>query len=266
MKAMLELKFQQAEIERTRVFMHKSAVVEPDQESASAMNRSRMLAREKLDVYFLARLNPQNIDKIIKLSGLCNYKKAVDTERPIIMFTAHYSRLIMPAIAMGLSGYETSALLAPVAGTKTEQWFLKKKISAMQAIMKGEMISSHQSLRSLYQLLNQKKTLIILIDVAPAPGQACYEINFLGGYARFPKGIIKLAKKTDALLLPYYACEQRGGLEAEIQPAFDSRDLDGEQLLQKISGSLEQQIIKRPDQWWVWPWLPALWSREKKNA
>ncbi|MDF1584484.1 MAG: lysophospholipid acyltransferase family protein [Methyloprofundus sp.] len=233
---------------------------------AIAKAQVRMLAREKMDVYLLAKMTRQNVDQYIKIEGLNHYLAAKKTNKPVILYTVHFGRLIMPAIALGLLGYETSPLTAPIHGTKQEQWYLHKKINAMRSIMKGSFVNTHQSMRALYKILQKGETLIVLVDVAPLPGQACYEVSFLEGTARFPKGIVKLAKKMDALLVPYFALEHQGFLSGEFLPAIATEGLQEQEILPLLLTPIEEKISQHPEQWWVWPWLSSLWRKETFNA
>jgi len=222
----------------------------------------RMLAREKLDVYLIPKINQNNVESYIKLVGLKYYTEAKKTGRPVILYTAHFGRLIMPAIALGLLGYETAALTAPVQGTKSEIWYLQKKLSVMHSAMKGTFVQTDESMRSLYKILSNGETLIVLVDVPPVPGQAYYEVDFLGGIAKFPKGIVKLANKLDALLVPYFTMEHQGYLCGEFLPAIETNNLHSDELVEQLLKPIEEKIQQHPEQWWMWPWLSAFWIKK----
>jgi len=227
----------------------------------------RMQAREIMDVYRLPRLTAQNIGELITLEGIDHYQSALATGRPIMLYSAHFGRLIMPAIALGLMGYPTSALTQPVDNNAplpaVERRYLQEKIRRMQTIMRGEFVSTAQSLRRLYALLEARQTLIVLIDVPPVPGQAFYETPLLGGIAKFPRGIVKLAWQTGAVLVPYFTREENRRLIGEFLPPLHlGAQETPESLLAKIVAPLASQITRRPDQWWMWPWLRAFWRHE----
>ena len=121
-------------------------------------------------------------------------------------------------------------------------------------------------MRTLYKILAQGDTLIVAVDVVPQPGQSYYEDTFLKGRVRFPKGIVKLAKKMDAILVPYFALEHDGYLSAEIMPAFAIEDLDEETIFRMIIKPIEEKIMQHPEQWWLWPMLNFFWHKEAINA
>lgn len=237
------------------------AVNNTQNNKAIAVSQLRMLAREKLDVYLIPKMTQSNIENYIKLVGLEHYVEAKKTGRPVILYTAHFGRLIMPAIALGLLGYDTSALTAPLQGTKSELWYLQKKLNVMHSAMKGTFIKSDESMRSLYKVLSNGETLIVLVDVPPVPGQAYYEVDFLGGIAKFPKGIVKLANKLDALLVPYFTMENQGYLCGEFLPAIETKQLKNEEIVAKFLKPIEEKIQQHPEQWWMWPWLFAFWTK-----
>ena len=227
-----------------------------------------MLAREKMDTYCLSKMNERNLENYIKVKGLTHYIEAKETKKPVILYTSHFGRMIMPAIALGLSGYETSSLTAPSEQgcPKHVTEYVQKKIKLMQSIMKGTFVTTDQSMRKLYKILAQGDTLIVAVDVVTQPGQSFYQGEFLNGEVRFPKGIVKLAKKMDAILVPYFALEHDGHLSAEILPAIETEGLDEKTIFHLLLKPIEEKIMKYPEQWWLWPMLNLFWNKEPGNA
>lgn len=265
-KGMLACFFCQNSIDACILGLQQCLDLSTDEYKKIAQAQLRMLAREKMDVYYLPRMNKENLDNYIKLRGLENYLNAQKTAKPIILYTAHFGRSIMPPVALGLLGFETSAYTVPVHGTGHEGWYLKKKIKAIQNIIKGGFIHTDQSTRSLYKTLAEGKTLVVAVDVPPQTNQAYYEAVFLKGKIRLPKGIVKLAKKMDALLVPYFALEHEGFLSAEFMPAIATRGVKEQDIFQLILKPIEAKILKYPDHWWAWSWLASFWQPEQLNA
>jgi len=260
-KGMLAGRFCKKTLANCVVGVNQYFVGDPGNNSAVAEAQLRMLAREKLDVYLIPRMNQNNVESYIKFVGLEYYVEAKRTGRPVILYTAHFGRLIMPLIALGLLGYETSPLTAPLQGTSSEIWYLQKKLKVMHSAMKGTFIHTDESMRSLYKVLSNGETLIVLVDVPPVPGQAYYEVDFLDGVAKFPKGIVKLANKLDALLVPYFTMEHQGYLSGEFLPAIETKNLQSEEIVNLLLQPIEAKIQQYPDQWWMWPWLFAFWTK-----
>ena len=101
----------------------------------------------------------------------------------------------------------------------------------------------------------------LLIDVPYEQSkEGCIELPFLGKSARFPTGIAKIARKTNALIVPYYVLESRQGLDVNFFPGLDAADLSETEIMQQLVGLLEKQILAHPEQWWLWPALPMMWQ------
>ena len=168
----------------------------------------------------------------------------------------------MPAISLGIKGYETSALITPVSGGEAEKWFLRYKINKMKDIMRGTFVDTSQSMRTLYRILLNGQTLIVLVDLPPVEGQSFYEVPFLGGIAKFPIGVAKLALKTDAILVPYFTLEEKGYLSGEFLPSFSVSGMEVEEVILSLFRPVEEKILQYPEQWWMWPWLQAFWDKK----
>jgi KDO2-lipid IV(A) lauroyltransferase len=226
-----------------------------------------MLAREKMDTYLLSKMTKDNLDDFIKIKGLNHYLDAKKMGKPIILYTSHFGRMIMPAQALGILGHETSFLTTSLQqGSKYLTGYVNKKIKLMRSIMKGTFVTTEQSPRILYKILARKETLIVVADVVPQQGQSFYEDSFLGGQVRFPKGIVKLAKKMDAILVPYFALEHDGHLSAEFLPTINTQGLDEETVFQLLIKPIEEKIMKYPEQWWLWSMMSHFWRKGEGNA
>lgn len=99
----------------------------------------------------------------------------------------------------------------------------------------------------------------LFIDV-PYTGDknGCISLSFLGGEAWFPLGPAKLAKKTKALIVPFYVFESHAGLRAKFYPPLDTEHLSEQEIMTQLVGMLEQQIRAFPEQWWLWQALPLM--------
>ncbi|PLY14730.1 MAG: hypothetical protein C0631_09400 [Sedimenticola sp.] len=237
-----------------------------DLSSARTIIKSQrgMLSRERLDVYWLDRINSKNIDQFIRLEGLENLTNSITSEQPVILYSAHFGRLIMPSMAIGAMGISTSCLTADISNPDIpdeERRYLSKKLKSMERLMGGDMIQKNDSLRRLYNVLKKKGVLIVIVDAPPAPEDSTEVFPFLGGKARLSTGVIKIAKKMNALLVPYFAQEEREGLVGYFLPAFSVQKLDDDEALAKVFEPVEQFIRKRPDQWWMWHALPVIWRK-----
>ncbi len=235
----------------------------PERRRSLVLSQQGMLAREVLDVYRLCWMRADNVHRYIRLEGVEHLERAVASGRPVIFYSAHFGRLIMPAMALGALGTRTSCLTADISGPHLppeERHFLAFKLRQMQRLMGGEMIQKSDSLRRLYRVLNRREILIVIVDAPPGRNEAAQEFPFLGGTARLAIGTVRLAQRTGALLVPYFALEEGAGrLGGRVLPAIDPAGQDEDTLLRRVFEPVEEQIRSHPEQWWLWQSLKAFW-------
>ena len=233
----------------------------PAQRRARLLALSGLRARETLDVYRLRRLRPDNLERLVTLKGLAHLQRAMAEGRPVILYSAHFGRLIMPAMALGIKGIQTSCLTADIDDAREpapRRRFLAFKLREMQRLMGGDMIQRSAPLRRLYRVLHDKGVLIVILDAPPAASDVVERFPFLGGTARLSVGTLRLARRTDALLLPYFAFEKGIGVEGRILPPIDLTGLDDATALARLFAPIEESIRARPDHWWLWQILNVI--------
>jgi KDO2-lipid IV(A) lauroyltransferase len=229
---------------------------------AVAQSLKRQLAREVMDVFWLGRLNAGNVSRFIRLEGVEALLELRSRGRPAILFSGHFGRLIMPAMALGAQGISTSCLMADVAGTglpEPEKRFLRFKIRGMQRLMGGQMISKADPYRRLYRALAGGGMLILIVDAPPAHGDRVDWVPFLGGRLLTASGILRLARKTGAALVPYFAVEEADGLVGRFLPEREIANVSDREALARIFAPLDEYVRRYPDHWWLWNAVPSLW-------
>ena len=128
----------------------------------------------------------------------------------------------------------------------------------MQRLMGGQMISKGSSYRRLYRALEDQGILIIIIDAPPGRGDARAQVPFLGGRLTISPGALRLAEKSGAAVVPYFALETANGLEGHIQPQLDLSGLGQDQALAAMFAPLEALVREHPEQW--------LWYHDRWRA
>ncbi len=222
--------------------------------------------REILDSFFYRRINVSNYENFIRFRGLEHLERARSKNEPVILYTGHYGRLVMPAIALGARSISTGCLTNHTEGLNAvEKNYRDKKLAYMAAAMQGPFFYLGDSMRGLYSYLRDDRgILIILIDVAcfEEPGK-CVQAPFVQGLARFYKGIVRIAQTTGATLIPYFGIEERQRLVGEFLPPVNIDALDEEQAFGKLLAPLEERVLAQPGQWWLWNSFPAFWTASK---
>jgi len=167
----------------------------------------------------------------------------------------------MPLVALGLSGIRNSCLTADFERPgvpAVRRRYLTFKHEQMQRLMGGEVIQRGAPLRRLYRVLHEKGVLIVILDAPPAAGDAVEAFPFLGGTARVSPGALRLARRTNALLIPYFAIERDGWIEGRILPAVDVDGMDDVSAMAKLFEPIERHVLAHPDHWWMWQILHAI--------
>ncbi len=239
--------------------------ITPAEINAIFNTHQRIASREIMDTYWLLRMTPQNIDQFIQIQGQTHLDQAIKTGRPVILCTGHFSRLMMPTLALSVKGYEIHGLisnpdLAPLPPQEVD--FIRKKINIIEQVISGHPIYTSQYLGQLYRVLKRRALLHIAIDTPPSATDNTLELPFLAGKGRFSKGVVRLAKRVDALIVPYFAIETPTGLKGIILPYIETKKYNETELMAHLIQIIDQYIQQYPDQWWLWNALSGFYSKD----
>ena len=226
-----------------------------------------MLEREKLDTEFFQGLySDTQIDAFVRLHQYQELLTARQQGRHIFITTGHFGRLWMAGIGLRRHGVSVGTLTRDSGTENTQQLpkvefqYRAKKLQVLQQRLGGPFLVEGDLVRPIYRALDQH-VMALLIDVPYEQSkEGCIELPFLGKSARFPTGIAKIARKTNALIIPYYVLESRQGLDVNFFPGLEAADLSETEIMQQLVGLLEKQIMAHPEQWWLWPALPMMWQ------
>lgn len=226
-----------------------------------------MLEREKLDTEFFQGLhNEAQIDAFVRLHHHQELLTARQQGRHVFITTGHFGRLWMAGIGLQRHGISVGTITRDSGTENTQELpevefqYRAKKLQVLQRRLGGPFLVEGDSVRPIYRALDQH-VMALLIDVPYEQSKdGCIELPFLGKPARFPTGIAKIARKTNALIIPYYVLESRQGLDVNFFPGIEAAVLSETEIMQQLVALLEKQILANPEQWWLWPALPMMWQ------
>lgn len=226
-----------------------------------------MLEREKLDTeYFQTLESDIEVDAFIKLHHHEELLQARKQNRKVFITTGHFGRLWMAGIGLQRYGISVGTITRDSRRDNVQQLeevefhYRARKLQALQKRLQGPFLVEGNSVRPIYRALDEY-VMALLIDVPYEQArEGCIELPFLGKTARFPTGIAKIARKTKALIIPYYVFESRLGLDVKFYPSVEAVDLSELEIMQRLVSLLEIQILAHPEQWWLWSALPAMWK------
>lgn len=178
---------------------------------------------KELEVLKFPTLNAGNIEEIVKCEGLENIDKALECGRGVILIFGHLgaNQMIMPAL--GYRGYKINQVGAPpqvlidVLTGEDMPPILRKSLDIrweLEKTLPAEIIDFQRSMRSAFKCLKRNELLGFAID--GGAGDNRREFRFLGQDMRFSLGVIDVAMRTGAVLLPTFVVRDRDGLNRMI--------------------------------------------------
>lgn len=226
-----------------------------------------MTEREALDTWFFKCCKTeQQVEQFVQLDGFDYITDARAAGRHVIISSGHFGRFWMAGVGMSAKGVSVGTITRDGGDTnehglaEQEYQYRLKKLAWLQQCFGGPFLVEGDSARPIYRALNEH-VMGLFIDVPYAGDKnGCIQLDFLGKPARFPLGPAKIAKRTKALIVPFYVFESRAGLQAKFYPPIDTEQLSEAEIMRQLVSLLEVQIRAFPEQWWLWAALPLMWQ------
>lgn len=222
----------------------------------------RMVEQEALDTWFL---DQASIPEFVHLQGFDAVKNARAAGQKVILSSGHFGRFWMAGPAMRLAGHTIGTMTRDGGNTNkyglhpAEYRYRLWKLQRLQAVLGGPFLVEGEDLRPLYRELNQHLiTLLFDVSYSETP-RGSVTVPFLNGKISVPAGIYKIAKKTNAVVAPFYMRDSGSGtVVAEFSELLDPYNYNDEEFMSLLATQLESRIRARPGQWWLWEALPLL--------
>lgn len=230
----------------------------------------RMVEQEALDTWYLQH---QPIQQIVELEGFAAIEQVRRQGKRVMLTGGHFGRFWMAGPAMRAQGFTTGTITrdggnANIHGLHpTEYRYRLFKLQRLQQALGGTFLVEGNELRPLYRALNDH--LIALIFDVPyiEAHKGRVTVNFISGTIDLPAGIYRIAKKTKAVIAPFFMRDLGGGrVMAEFSALLDPYDYDETVLMGMLASQLEQRIRENPGHWWLWPALPLLRSNNNDSG
>ena len=226
-----------------------------------------LIDREALDTFVFPRLKgTKAVDDFIRLKGFSVLQQARADGRRVMLTGGHCGRFWMAGVGMNQHGVDVGTVTRDgsqdnIHGLDPEEHrYRLLKLRRLQKRLGGPFLVAGDNLRPIYRALDHC-VMAMLIDVPYQHEQpGLIGIPFLGKTGYFAGGIARVARKTDALIFPYFVDETRDGLEAEFLPPIEAKKYSDEVIMHRLVGLLESKIRQHPGQWWLWQALPLIWK------
>jgi len=241
--------------QRDTVTANIKHVLGPQQSEKQIKAVTRRVFRNVMKNYFdlmkMPRLNSRNLNKLIEWQGWQYLEKSIAAGKGTIIATAHLGNFEVAAKALAVRGIEMTILVEPT-GTKA----FMKNVNALRQRNGCKLLPvTAGAMREALHLLQKGGTLVIVCE-RDIQGNGI-ETGFFGEKTTVPSGVISLALRTGAAVLPAFSVRRPDNrFTIHFEPPLQITDTgDREQdipvNLEKLVGVIEQFIRKYPEQWVV---------------
>lgn len=189
---------------------------------------------------------PDEVRRLVALSGWEHIERARADGRPILILTGHCGNFELLAARLSVEGLDLSAIAAEL-----DDPVLQEALVRLRARFGTDSVvrNARGSARKMLKALRDGGALGILIDQDTKVDGVW--VPFFGRLAYTPVGAAEIALKRDAAVLPTFIERRDDGLhEATIHPPLDLPD-DPTEATAAMTRTIEDQIRHRPEQW-VW--------------
>jgi Kdo2-lipid IVA lauroyltransferase/acyltransferase len=213
-----------------------------------------LVAAEFADIPYLTK---NNLEKFITIEGLDHYAAACKEGKGVLLFGAHFGNWEIGNAALAIVTNPFVFIYRIL-----DSAFLEKNITAVRASYGNVSLSKESAMRPMIRHLKKRATINLLIDQNVAWYDGVF-VDFFGRPACTTSGLALLALHTGAPVLPAFTRRLPGGkyileIGEKVEIArTGSRDNDVLLNTQKFTTVIEEEIRRRPEQWF---WLHQRWK------
>jgi len=200
--------------------------------------------------------NPKKLDEI-NLIGEEFVKEALESEKPVILVTAHFGNWeITPKFIVKKFNKPMAVIMREIENPKINKFF--KKIRGNEDI---KLINKKRSAKEIVKaMLREKRILGILIDQRTVNKDAPVVKFFIP--TKFNPAVSKLAKSTKAVVIPGFCYKENGKYTVEFHKPRSFENSNIEEFTQWQAKEIEEIIKRYPDQYY---WFHDRWKETSKT-
>lgn len=208
-----------------------------------------------VEFILLRKINENNYEKFVNIEGYKNFVEAFEEDKGVIIYSAHFGNWEWLAVFISLMGYPINA----IAQEQHNQYF-DKYINQIRTDKGINIIKLGISVRKAYYKLKKGECIFILGDQdARHKG---WKLNFFDLPASTYHGVIQLAERTGAFIVPAFLIRQSFAKHKLVfYPARKIEDgmeqKEKKKVLQKLNNLTEKVIKDNKNQWF---WLHKRWK------
>ncbi len=205
-----------------------------------------------VDFFRILRLDKEVVEKRVRIVGLENVEKVLRQNKGIIILACHIGNWEMGGVAMGIKGYDISAVALNHRHRKINEFFIKQreerglKVITTSSVMK----------RCVSVLL--RNGLLALVGDRDFTNSGIM-LDFFGVPSSIPKGPAMLGLKTRSSIIPGFCIrENRYNYKLIFEKPIEVKETPGvtkEEIVKRATQSfipiMEKYIRTYPEQWLV---------------
>jgi len=203
--------------------------------------------------------------KLVKLEGFDRVLAARKAGRRVILSSGHFGRYWFAGPAMHALGQKISTITRdgdennPHQLDQIEHTYRIHKLKRLQKALGGVFLLEGQASQALYNALDEH-ILTLIFDVPyTTENRGSVIVPFLNGSIKIPAGVFRIAKKTDALVVPFFMQNNGlGKLTAHFDAPLSINTHTVNHFMGLLAERLEKRIYQTPGHWWLWEALPLL--------
>lgn len=223
-----------------------------DEIVAIAKGVYRNMAIVAADFFDIPKLTPANLSGLIEVEGLEHCRKALEKNKGVLMFGAHFGNWELGAIVLSLT-VKPSVVIYRILDNP----LMENLVTWVRSCTGNIPLAKDFAMRSMLRHLKKNDILGILIDQNVSVAEGVF-VDFFGRPACTTTGLALLALHTGAPVLPGRAVRMDDGRyrfifgeEVELVRTGD-REKDVLVNTQNFTRIIEDTVRQYPDQWlWV---------------
>lgn len=239
-----------------------------DEIIATAKGVYRTIGIVAADFFDIPSLTKENIGDLVEVQGLDNLKKALEKNKGVLMFGAHFGNWELGAAAMPL-------ILKPLAVIyrSLDNSILDNLVLQVRSSTGNTPVSKERAMLQMLRTLRRNEILGILIDQNMASYEGVF-VDFFERPACTTNGLALLAIRTQAPVVPGYIVRLENGkyrlVFKEEMRIIRTGDEDEDIVIntQNFTRVIEGTVREYPDQWlWIHQrWKTKPWQEGKPHV
>ncbi|MBF0318815.1 MAG: lysophospholipid acyltransferase family protein [Nitrospirae bacterium] len=162
--------------------------------------------KRRMEELLLGTFSKETIERIITYEGWENLNESVARGKGTIILLSHFGSFFMILPALAFKGYRVSQIVGPSPYRNRIQRMILRARHRENAKLPVNFIFSEVSLRPIFNALKNNELIALALD--GRAGDIWVDVRFFDKTAYFSQGILKLAVKTGATILPTYIIRQ----------------------------------------------------------